>query len=126
VLKNMKMKSDYIGHIIMDKNKMPVTLTNEAILAIKEVTNPGEGLRVAVVGGGCAGYSYALELKPEDDIDNEDIISEYDGLKVWIDPHSGEMLRGTIIDYVKAFQKTGFVFNNPNANQRCGCGSSFA
>ena len=110
----------------MGKNKMPITLTSEAITAIKEVMKPGEGLRVAVVGGGCAGYSYALELKMENDVDDEDIISDYDGLKVWIDPYSGDLLKGTIIDYVKAFQKTGFVFNNPNANLSCGCGSSFA
>ncbi len=105
---------------------MSITLTNEAIAAVKEVRDPGEGLRVAVVGGGCAGYSYAIDLKMEDDIDDEDLVLEYDDLKVWIDPHSGDMLKGTTIHYVKTLQKSGFIFNNPNANQRCGCGSSFA
>ena len=82
------------------------------------------GLRVAVVGGGCSGYNYALDI--DDELDEEDIILNYDELQVYVDPHSFTLLKGTVIDYVTSFNKSGFSFSNPNAKKTCGCGSSFS
>jgi iron-sulfur cluster assembly accessory protein len=81
------------------------------------------GLRVMVQDGGCAGLKYgmALELDKQDD----DAVVEADGVVVLIDPSSQEHLLGTTIDYVTSLEGAGFVFNNPNASQSCGCGKSF-
>ncbi|MEM8571758.1 MAG: iron-sulfur cluster assembly accessory protein [Pseudomonadota bacterium] len=81
------------------------------------------GLRVMVQDGGCAGLKYgmALELDKQDD----DAIVESDGVVVLIDPASQQHLDGTTIDYVSSLEGSGFVFNNPNASESCGCGKSF-
>jgi iron-sulfur cluster assembly accessory protein len=105
-----------------------ISLTPKAIdavkVAIEEEGLGGSGLRVAVVGGGCSGYSYALDF--EEACDEEDLELDFTGLKVFIDPHSAQLLGSTEIDYVETLQKKGFVFNNPNATRTCGCGSSFS
>lgn len=107
-----------------------ITLTTKAVdavkLAIQEEGLAGHGLRVAVVGGGCSGYSYALDFAPNDDVDEEDLQLDFAGLAVIVDPHSATLLGSTEIDYVETLQKRGFVFNNPNAVRTCGCGSSFS
>ncbi|MCP4867981.1 MAG: iron-sulfur cluster assembly accessory protein [Proteobacteria bacterium] len=108
-----------------------IALTAKAVdavkLAISEEGLEGHGLRVAVVGGGCSGYSYALDFADlGEDIDEEDLALDFDGLPVYIDPHSAQLLGTTEIDYVETLQKKGFVFNNPNATTTCGCGSSFS
>ena len=107
-----------------------VTLTDSAIeagsSALEEESDEIIGIRVGVVGGGCSGYSYALEFIDSDDIDEDDIKMEFVNLTVFIDPHSAQMLEGTEIDYIQTLQKKGFVFNNPNASRTCGCGSSFS
>ena len=96
-----------------------------ALAAIQEETPRPIGLRVGVVGGGCSGYSYALDFVDELS-DDDDLRLEFEGLEVYIDPHSAALLSGTEIDYVETLQKKGFVFNNPNATTTCGCGSSFS
>jgi iron-sulfur cluster assembly accessory protein len=105
-----------------------ITLTPKAVnavkLAIDEEGLSGHGLRVAVVGGGCSGYSYALDF--EEESEDEDLALDFEGLSVFVDPHSAELLGPTEIDYVETLQKKGFVFNNPNATRTCGCGSSFS
>ena len=108
-----------------------IQLTPKAVeavkLAIEEEGLKGHGLRVAVVGGGCSGYSYALDFADiGEDIDEGDLALEFDGLRVFVDPHSAQLLGQTEIDYVESLQKKGFVFNNPNATRTCGCGSSFS
>ncbi len=105
-----------------------INLTPKAVnavqIALDEEGLAGHGLRVAVVGGGCSGYSYALDF--EDECDEEDVTLEFSGLRVFLDPHSAQLLGTTEIDYVESLQKKGFVFNNPNATRTCGCGSSFS
>lgn len=105
-----------------------ISLTPKAVnavqIALDEEGLGGHGLRVAVVGGGCSGYSYALDF--EDECDEEDMTLEFSGLRVFLDPHSAQLLGNTEIDYVESLQKKGFVFNNPNATRTCGCGSSFS
>ncbi|MCO4768385.1 MAG: iron-sulfur cluster assembly accessory protein [Deltaproteobacteria bacterium] len=107
----------------------PISLTTKAVGAVKlaieeEGLADPTGLRVAVVGGGCSGYSYALDFS--DEFDEEDLSMDFAGLTVVMDPHSAQLLSGTEIDYVETLQKKGFVFNNPNATRTCGCGSSFS
>ena len=101
-----------------------ISFTDAAIDRLKTVLEPSETLRVAVRGGGCAGMSYALTIDSE--ADEEDLLIELDDLKVYIDPHSAGILHKTTIDFVKSGLVEGFVFNNPEANTTCGCGSSFS
>jgi len=85
------------------------------------------GVRLAVVGGGCSGYSYNMDfIDALEDIDDEDIASTDDDLLVVVDPHTAGMLKGTTVDYTITTMSRGFVFINPNAKTTCGCGSSFS
>ena len=106
----------------------PIFITAKAIEVVKQTIEQeslqGHGLRVAVVGGGCSGYSYALDFAEESD--PEDMTLDYDGLPVYLDPNTARILHGTTIDYVVTLTKSGFVFNNPKATRTCGCGSSFS
>jgi iron-sulfur cluster assembly protein len=80
-------------------------------------------LRIAIQGGGCSGFQYALgfDRGPQDG-DNE---IEMNGVRVVIDPFSAPYLTGAEIDYVDALMGAGFAINNPNVQAACGCGSSF-
>jgi iron-sulfur cluster assembly accessory protein len=80
-------------------------------------------LRVAIEGGGCSGFQYALgfDRGPQDG-DNE---IESNGVLVVVDPFSAPYLAGSEIDYVDALMGAGFAINNPNVQAACGCGSSF-
>ena len=81
------------------------------------------GLRVFVVGGGCSGYQYGMALGRE--FDDEDLIVEYSGVRLVVDPDSAPLLEGAEIDYVDDLMKSGFTIFNPNAVKSCACGSSF-
>ncbi|MDP8959031.1 MAG: iron-sulfur cluster insertion protein ErpA [Actinomycetota bacterium] len=81
-------------------------------------------LRVAVRPGGCSGFSY--EMFFDSDLDGEDIVAEYEGVKVVVDPQSGQHLKGAELDYKDGLQGAGFAINNPNVSRTCGCGSSFS
>jgi iron-sulfur cluster assembly protein len=94
----------------------------QALLA-EEPESDANVLRVAIQGGGCSGFQYALgfDRGPQDG-DNE---IEMHGVKVVIDPFSAPYLTGSEIDYVDALMGAGFAINNPNVQAACGCGSSF-
>jgi len=81
-------------------------------------------LRVGVKGGGCSGFSYILDLTEAQKETDEEF--EQHGVKVICDPKSLLYLNGTTVDFRDEIMGRGFVFNNPNANTSCGCGSSFA
>ena len=81
------------------------------------------GLRVAVLPGGCSGFQYGLNI--EDEAQEDDEILESNGIKLFVDPFSGQYLDGVEIDYVTTMMGAGFTFKNPNASGGCGCGSSF-
>jgi iron-sulfur cluster assembly accessory protein len=107
----------------------PITLTPKAVQMVKQTREQegieaSFGLRVAVRGGGCSGFEYALDFEQEPR-DNDHVL-EYEGLKVYVDALSARYLQGTEIDYVFGMQGAGFKFNNPKAVGTCGCGSSFA
>ncbi len=108
--------------------ELPVTVTQKAVNMVnitkeQEGIDPAWGLRIAVRGGGCSGFEYALDF--EDEPRENDHVYDQFGLKVMIDPISGRYLKGTEIDYVLGTSGAGFKFNNPNAMGTCGCGSSF-
>lgn len=106
----------------------PITLTERAAKQIKKIRenedlDPDLYLRVAVEGGGCSGLSYKLgfDIKTDDDD-----IYESSGLEVIVDPKHIIYLNGISIDYPDGLDARGFTFENPNASEACGCGSSFA
>ena len=80
-------------------------------------------LRVAVEGGGCSGFQYAIGFDSEPE--EGDVIVEQDGVKVVIDPISLPYLDGSTIDYIDGLMGAGFRFENPNVASTCGCNSSF-
>ncbi|MCA9299858.1 MAG: iron-sulfur cluster insertion protein ErpA [Phycisphaerales bacterium] len=81
-------------------------------------------LRVGVKGGGCSGFSYLLDLTEHQKETDE--VFEQHGIHIICDPKSLLYLNGTSIDFKDEVMGRGFVFNNPNANTTCGCGSSFS
>ncbi len=104
-----------------------VSLTDAATAKLRELTvaetNPDIGLRVYVYSGGCSGYRYGMML--EDAPTPEDKLLEVNGIKVYVDGKSVDLLQGSQIDYVDTLMGAGFTVNNPNAVAACGCGSSF-
>lgn len=105
-----------------------ITITERAASKVMEIAKEedllGQGLRLRVLGGGCAGFQYDLyfEDKPTD-MDEE---FEDRGVKLYVDPLSYQYLDGTEIDYVESLHGAGFKFGNPNVKGTCGCGSSFS
>ena len=103
-----------------------VTITDQAAKKIKEIleaeSRKGQGLRVKVVGGGCSGLQNKLDF----DLPRPgDRIFEKDGAKVLVDLKSLLYLNGTELDYQESLMQSGFILNNPNVKQSCGCGASF-
>jgi iron-sulfur cluster assembly accessory protein len=85
---------------------------------------PNGVLRVAVMGGGCSGLQYKMDL--QDGPANRDILVESAGIKVVVDPKSALYVSGSELDYVEALQGGGFKVTNPNAASSCSCGESFS
>jgi iron-sulfur cluster assembly protein len=111
----------------METPQAAVTLTDGAATKIRQLVstrgNPDESaLRVAVRGGGCSGFQYALALDKAKEGDN---VFEHNGVAVIVDKVSMQFVFGSEVDYVDGLQGAGFVVNNPNVVAACGCGSSF-
>ena len=81
-------------------------------------------LRLKVVGGGCSGLRY--ELAFDDEVGEHDTELEVNGVRLIVDEKSALYLAGTTLDFVDTLQESGFKIENPNANNTCGCGQSFA
>jgi iron-sulfur cluster insertion protein len=81
-------------------------------------------LRLAVDGGGCAGFTYKFELA--DQAESDDIIAMTDGVTLVVDPVSLELVKGSAVDFVEDLGGAMFRVTNPNAASGCGCGSSFS
>ena len=81
-------------------------------------------LRLAVDGGGCAGFTYKLDLAEATEAD--DAVAETDGVKLVVDPISLDLVRGSAVDFVEDLGGAAFRVTNPNAQSGCGCGSSFS
>lgn len=106
----------------------PLHLTSRAAQEITKIMTTkalpeGFGLRVGVRGGGCSGMSYILGFDKQREHDAQ---FEIDGIPVYIDKRHGLYLMGTTVDYHDGLDARGFTFENPNATQTCGCGSSFS
>jgi iron-sulfur cluster assembly protein len=106
--------------------KDPVSLTPAAIAQIRQVMERSDGtlkgLKIGVKKGGCAGMEYTMEHAAE--IGEHDAVVEIDGARVLIAPMAQMFLFGTEIDYRTSLLESGFVFNNPNVTDACGCGES--
>ena len=105
-----------------------IQLTERAVGKVKEILDTQEpkpsGLRIAVVGGGCSGFSYSMAFENSPNI--LDKTYSFDGLRVFIDQASMLYLDGASVDYVETLEGAGFKFENPNVKSTCGCGSSFS
>ena len=105
-----------------------IALTDNAAVKVKElITAEGEAdlaLRVAVRPGGCSGFSYDMFF--DSDVAGDDVIVDYNGVKVVVDPSSAQLLDGATLDYKDGLQQAGFAIDNPNAQRTCGCGNSFS
>ena len=105
-----------------------ITLTDDAIVKVTEILTSQEpqpaGLRIAVVGGGCSGFSYSMAF--ENNPQMLDKTYTYGGLKVFVDQASLLYLEGAQVYYVESIEGSGFKFSNPNVKSTCGCGSSFS
>jgi len=103
-----------------------IGITERAAERIKQLqaaeNKDSQGLRLKVVGGGCSGLQYKMDLdlqKPGDRV------FEKDGAQVLVDMKSLLYLNGTELDYKEELMQSGFVFQNPNVKRSCGCGTSF-
>jgi len=85
---------------------------------------PGAGLRVSVSAGGCSGFQYGFEI--EDTAQPDDLVLEQDGVRVFVDSVSLDLLAGSELDWSEALIGAHFVVRNPQAVSGCGCGASFA
>jgi iron-sulfur cluster assembly protein len=90
----------------------------------EEVPVETAGLRISVMPGGCSGFKYSLNI--EERSLEDDLITEVNGVRVFVDGFSLQYLNGVTVDYTSSMQGSGFTFHNPNASGGCGCGSSFA
>ncbi|MEK7406348.1 MAG: iron-sulfur cluster assembly accessory protein [Acidobacteriota bacterium] len=82
------------------------------------------GLRLGVQGGGCSGLSYLFRLEAKER--PSDHVYEFEGIRIFIDPKSMVYLDDMTLDYQESLIHSGFVFQNPNAQKTCGCGTSFS
>ena len=108
-------------------SEAPITLTENAakrVAWIAERQHKPAILRLAVDGGGCAGFTYKFELAGTAAEDDE--IAETDGVKLIVDPISLDLVRGSAVDFVEDLGGAAFRVTNPNAQSGCGCGSSFS
>jgi len=110
----------------METPEAAIKISDVAAEKLKELLaaqpDGDQALRVAVRGGGCSGFQYALAL---DKRKEEDKVFEHNGVSVLVDKVSMQFVFGSVVDYVEGLQGAGFAVNNPNVVAACGCGSSF-
>jgi len=105
----------------------PISLTDGAVTQLKRIFDEkhvpdGHGLRVGIKGGGCSGFSYVLGF---DEKKEKDQVFDVKGITVYMEKAHGLYLLGMEIDWLDGLNNRGFIFNNPNASETCGCGTSF-
>lgn len=105
-----------------------LTLTPSAVKAVQRFIqgsgDPVMGLRISVTGGGCSGFQYGMRLESE--VQPSDTTVSCDGVTILVDSFSVPLLTGVTVDFVDSMEGSGFKFENPNANNSCGCGKSFS
>ncbi len=111
----------------MQTTEKLVTLTPLAVERVKEFMakdkEKSNGLRIFVQPGGCSGYQYGMVL--ERNAKSDDFSWNENGINVYIDNQSAQVIKGAKIDFVDTVQGSGFKIDNPNAVSSCGCGNSF-
>jgi iron-sulfur cluster assembly protein len=100
------------------------TAARKLELLLQEKGKPEGALRLAVVGGGCSGLQYVMDLV--DSPKERDILVPISNVRLVIDPKSALFVSGSVLDYSEDLQKGGFKVTNPNAVAHCSCGESFA
>lgn len=102
-----------------------IALTERAATRINQVVAEGRGLglRFGLTDGGCSGYTYLLEFETE--LDEDDLVFEKNGAKVFVHPMHLPFIQGSEVDYLEGDFQTGFKIENPQAARICGCGESF-
>jgi iron-sulfur cluster assembly protein len=109
-------------------NEKLIKVTDAASLKLNTLLSrqgrPGGALRVAVIGGGCSGLQYKMDLV--DGPVARDIMVESSGVRVVVDPKSALFVSGSLLDFSDELQKGGFKVTNPNAVAHCSCGESFS
>ena len=109
-------------------NERLVKVTERAAAKLTQLLTrqgrPQGALRVAVIGGGCSGLQYKMDLV--DGPANRDILVESNQVRVVIDPKSALFVSGSLLDYSDDLQRGGFKVTNPNAVAHCSCGESFS
>ena len=101
-----------------------VSFTENALKVLKESVESPDLIRIGVVGGGCSGFMYDMEIETEPSVD--DVVLEFDDLKICMNPQSSFMLSETTVDYETSLTQSGFKFINNQATKSCGCGKSFS
>ncbi len=112
----------------VETTQTEIEITARAAEKIKELmaaepAGEAEVLRVAIRGGGCGGFEYALGF--DHGAVEGDSVAELHGVTVVVDPASAPYLSGASVDFVESLQESGFKIENPNASSSCGCGHSF-
>jgi iron-sulfur cluster assembly protein len=105
------------------ETKQMISVSPKAFDEIVRLNTEGKPLRIAVTGGGCSGLSYKLSFE---DAREGDKILECQNVVIVIDPKSALYIKGMTLDFSDGLDGRGFVFNNPQSKQSCGCGSSFS
>ncbi len=104
-----------------------IQVTSRAAERIREVTHEQAdgyvGLRVGLQDGGCSGYAYQLEFEATPDED--DLVFEHEGAKVFVHPLHLPFLKGSVLTWSDSELVSGFTLENPNVKRVCGCGESF-
>lgn len=118
-----------MAELTMEKIESPVAFTDAAVEALKKVREdeqpgPGRYLRVGVEGGGCSGMSYVLEFDAPGEYDQTFLVGGE--IEAILDKRHAIYLMDMTVDYQYGLNARGFVFQNPNASETCGCGTSFA
>jgi iron-sulfur cluster assembly protein len=104
--------------------KVTANAARKVSTLLQRQNRPNGVLRVAVVGGGCSGLQYKMDL--QDGPANRDILVESAGIRVVVDPKSALYVTGSELDYIDALTDGGFKVKNPNAATSCSCGESFS
>ena len=104
-----------------------INVSEKAVKKIREILSEESkedwSLRIGVKGGGCSGFTYALDIIQAADVNDQ--VFDFDGVKVIVDPKSFIYLSGAELDFTDGLHGSGFIFNNPNVSRTCGCGNSF-
>jgi iron-sulfur cluster assembly accessory protein len=110
-----------------ERDEPLLTITDKAVEKAQQIKEEKDlqeyGVRIYIQQGGCSGYSYGMQF--DDEIGEDDLVVEDDGVEFIVDESSAEYIWGSEVDYVESLQSTGFDISNPKAESTCGCGESF-